>query len=304
MNGVAPTLVPFAHRFQPDALALWRALHPEWTWYDDPEVAKMAFEVDEYRAGFAALRGETLIGTVFGTVTKADTGWPRNRYIQIEARYEDLDAAWILPALEAFATADAAHPETWHVASPAEKEWPRLSPLLARAGFTLHTRSMAMEWEGDTVEVVDASPIRFERYAGGNAEIDVAIVELHNRAYRAARLTGPANIEYLWKPWPGVTVREYVLARDGDRIVGYAELFVYEGKPCINSFVAARSHWGTPVGAAVGTKAMAILVGLGHRKLFSSVNASNAASMKLHMKHGWRIVTEQSRSYVRRFDGR
>ena len=109
--------------------------------------------------------------------------------------------------------------------------------------------------------------------------MDKAIVELHNRSYRSSRLMPPWGVENLWQSWPGLTLREYVLAMEQDRLVGYAEWFVVDGKPCINSFVAARSHWGTPVGAAVGTKAMQILVELGHRKIESSVVSTNATLM-------------------------
>ena len=54
-----------------------------------------------------------------------------------------------------------------------------------------------MEWSGQSVTVIDPSPAHFERYAGGDQDIDSAIVDLHNRAYRRTRLVPPADIERL-----------------------------------------------------------------------------------------------------------
>ena len=44
---------------------------------------------------------------------------------------------------------------------------------------------------------------------------------------------------------------------------------------------------------------MEILIELGYRKMESSVLSTNAASMKLHLKHGWRAASEHARTYVR-----
>jgi RimJ/RimL family protein N-acetyltransferase len=143
--------------------------------------------------------------------------------------------------------------------------------------------------------------VRLERYTGGNADFDKAIVDLHNRSYRRMRLTPPADLEYLWKTWPGLSAHEFVLAWEGERMVGYAEWIVANDKPLMNSLVAARSHWGTPVAAAAGTQAMEYMLALGYRTLYSSVISKNAASIKLQQRHGWRLTTELARTYVRRF---
>ena len=290
---------PFEPGFSQSVLALWRELHPDWTWLDDPESRELAFAPSPSfeRAGYVVHRGDALIGSVFGACSKEET--PRNRYIHIEARPEDLAMAWLGPLLASFYDLDRAQPGTWHIANPPETSWPVLVPLLEASGFSHRMSSIQMHWEGDAVTVPDPSPARFERYDGGNPDMDRAICDLHNRAYRASRVTPPVTQENLWKPWPGLEKREYVLALEGDRLVGYAEWFVTDGTPWVNSFVAARSHWGTPIGAAVGVKAMQILIELGHRKLESSVRSNNAASMKLHLKHGWRRGAEQMRTYVR-----
>jgi RimJ/RimL family protein N-acetyltransferase len=295
------SVIPFEPNHADSVAALWRAVHPDWTWLDDPEMRAKMFEPSATfeRIGYVVQRGSAVIATVFGSCA-LDPTWPRNRYINIEAQPEEIAADWLDPLLAGFVAADREHPGTWHVANPLEPLWPVMVPLLEAAGFMLHSSSMRMQWEGDSVAVPDPSPARFVRYAGGNPAIDEAIVGLHNRSYRSSRLMPPWSLENLWQPWPGLTLREYVLAMEQDRLVGYAEWFVMDGKPCINSFVAARSHWGTSVGAAVGTRAMQILVELGHRKIESSVVSTNAPSMKLHLKYGWRVAAEQARTYVRK----
>jgi RimJ/RimL family protein N-acetyltransferase len=294
------SVIPFEPRLADPVIALWRALHPEWKWFDDPETRAKAFEPSEFfeRIGYVVQRGDHVVASVFGTCLR-DNNWPRNRYLHIEARPEDIAADWLGPLFAGFVDVDREHPDTWHVANPPEASWPVLVPLLTAAGFVHRSSSIRMEWEGDSVTLPDPNPARFERYAGGNPDMDKAITDLHNRSYRPSRLTPPARPEHLWEPWPGLTAREYVLAVEEDRLVGYAEWFVTDGKPYINSLVAARSHWGTPVAAGVGIKAMQILIELGHRKIESSVFSTNAPSMKLQLKHGWRVAAEQARTYVR-----
>jgi RimJ/RimL family protein N-acetyltransferase len=92
-----------------------------------------------------------------------------------------------------------------------------------------------------------------------------------------------------------------VLAWDGERLAGFAEWFVVNDEPIINSIVAARSHWGTPAAPAAGTRAMQRLFDLGYRTLISAVSSRNAPSYAIHLRHGWRRVGENSRNYVRRF---
>jgi hypothetical protein len=157
-----------------------------------------------------------------------------------------------------------------------------------------------MEWKGDTVVVLDPSPAHFQRYAGGDPEIDAAIVDLHNRSHRSSRLMPPIAHELLWMTVPGLTAHEYVLLRDEGRLVGHAEWLVVDGKAYINSLVVARSHWGTEVAASLGFETIRILLELGHRTIESSVISTNAPGVKLHVKCGCRTAAEQMRNYVRK----
>jgi RimJ/RimL family protein N-acetyltransferase len=295
------TVAPFDRSHADQVLALLRTLHPDSTWPDNPEQKNKMFEPGEAfeHIGYIVQRRDAVIASVFGTCAR-DNSWPRNRLIHIEARPEDIAADWLDQVLTAFVNADRGRSDTWHMASPTPILSPVLAPLLEAAGFVRHSSKMLMEWSGESVTVVDPSPAHLERYAGGNREIDRAIVDLHNRSYRPSRMVPPVDLERLWEPWPGLEVREFVLAVENDRVVGYAEWFVTASKPCIYSFVAARSHWGTSVGSAVGTKAMQIIVELGHHEIQAFVNSNNMASMRLHLKHGWKVASELARTFVRK----
>ena len=279
-----------------------RALHPDWTWLDDPETRAKMFEPSE---AFSALDTWCSAMTPSSPPSSLPARSTRPGHATVISRSKH-DPRTLPPIGSIRCSRNASrrycsHPDTWHMVNPLEPLWPVLGPLLEAAGFVLHSSSMRMQWGGELVAVPDPSPARFVRYAGGNSEMDKAIVELHNRSYRSSLwLMTPWRVEQLWQSWPGLTLREYVLAMEHDRLVGYAEWFVVDGKPCINSFVAARSHWGTPVGAAVGTKAMQTSSNSGTARSSSASFSTNAPSMKLHLKHGWHVAAEQARSYVRK----
>lgn len=301
------SVVPFEPSHAGQILDLWRALHPDWTWLDGPDkLAELFGTGAPDRIGFVVQRQGTVIASVLGTCSRdkvrpADERWPRNRWIQIETRPADVAAEWLAPILASFADADRERADIWHVVNVTGVLLPALTPLLETAGFVRHSVTMRMEWSGASVTVADPGRVRLERYAGGSRDIDRAIADLHNRSFRPARLVPPLDPERLWQPGPGPELREYVLAMENDRVVGYAEWYVTDGKPWIESLAVARSHWGTAVAAAIGTKAMQILVELGHRDLASAVRSSNAASMRLIRKLGWRIGSELVRTFVRRF---
>jgi hypothetical protein len=296
------TVVPFERSRIGQVVALWRLLHPDWTWLDNPEKRDKIFESSDAveRIGYVIQREDAVIASVFGACWQ-DKTWPRNRFIHIEARPEDMAAEWLGNVLASFIDADRGQPDTWHVADTTEILLPVLAPLLHAAGFVHHSIVMQTEWSGESVTVVDPRPVRLERYAGGDREIDRAIVDLHNRSYRFSRLVPPADLAGLWKPWLGLEVREFVLAVENYRLVGYAEWLVTDGKPYINSLVAARSHWGTAVASALGTQAMQILLELGHHKIRSSdVRSNNAASLRLQQRFGWKVASERAHTFVRK----
>jgi hypothetical protein len=295
------SIVRFESRLADQVAMLWRILHPDWRWLDDPETRTKVFEPSEGvdRIGYVVQRAGAVIATVLGTCGRGQT-WARNRYINIEARPEDIEAVWLSPLLAKVAEADREHPGTWQVASLGEALRPVLAPFLEATGFVYHSSTMRTEWKGDAVAVLDPSPARFERYGGGDPEIDAAIVDLHNRSQRSSRLMPPIARELLWTTVPGLIAHEYVLLRDEGRLVGHAEWLVVDGKAYINSLVVARSHWGTEVAASLGFETIRILLELGHRTIESSLISTNVPAVKLHVKCGGRVAAEQMRNYVRK----
>jgi RimJ/RimL family protein N-acetyltransferase len=204
---------------------------------------------------------------------------------------------WLESVLGHVAEADRGHPGTWQIAVPPRELQDPLTPYLETAGFMYRSTTLRMGWEGERVTMVDATPVRLSGYAGGDPETDAAIVELHNRSY--GRLTPRADVESLWMRWDGLEAQEYVLAREGDRLVGYAQWRVTSGEAWVISLVVARSHWGTNVAPACGTRTMEHLLGLGYHKVFTNAVSTNAPTIDLHRRMGFRVVAEESRTFVR-----
>src|SRR5580700_1681999 len=116
-----PSVIPFEPNLADSVVALWRTLHPDWKWIDDPETRAKTLEPSEFfeRIGYVVQREGNVIASVFGTCSR-DNMWPRNRYIHIEARPEDIAVDWLDPLLACFADADREHPDTWHITTPSE----------------------------------------------------------------------------------------------------------------------------------------------------------------------------------------
>lgn len=295
------TIVRFETRFVDQLVAAWRAMHPEWDWFDNQDMRESLLKYADDPLSFVVLDNDVVVGSIMGSPLNEAPG-PKNRFLSIEVKPEHVDAAALERILETFAEADrGCQTDLWQIINVGSA-WEASKAVFENAGFTLHERSFVMEWTGDVVPAVTLPEgAAFEFYTGGTPETDREITDLHARSYAAARLVPPADPATLWKPWPGLEAREYVLCREDGRLVGYSEWFITNGRPVVNSFVAARSHWGTTVGAAVGLKAMDRLFERGHRKMFSGVSSRNTASMRLHLRYGWRVANEDYHRYVRKF---
>jgi hypothetical protein len=289
---------PFARSDADEVVALWRALHPDWKWLDDPAAGKELLESRDAveRAGFMVRRGQALIASVLA-ISWRDKSLALTRRIRIDARPEDIAAEWLEDALARFLDRDRGQTGAWHMAVLDKASSPVLAPPLEAAGFAPYSRQLLMEWAGDSVTLADSGPARLERYAGGNAQIDRAIVEVHDRSHLPARLVPPMVLADLWKPWPGQQVREFVLAWEQDRLVGYADWSVSDGEVWISDYASTRLG----IGAAVGTKAMQILLELGHRRIKSMCHSANEASVVLLLrKFGCKVTGELSRTFLRK----
>jgi hypothetical protein len=285
-----------------EVVALWRSLHPDWTWLDDRQRLPLFFERQD--DAFEQIRyvvrcREAVVATVFARCSR-DANWPPKRTIHIETQPETIVAEWLDPILASFVDSDRGRPDMWHVTSPATALSGAAAPLLEAAGFVRHSNQVVMEWSSEPVAVVDPSPAHLRRYAGGDREIDRAIVDLQNRSYRPSRLMPQADVESLWDPWPGLDVREFLLAWDSDRLVGFTDWCVTGDGVFISNMAVARSHWGTRISSAIGTRTMQLLFELGHRKIETVVFSNNAASMRLHLKLGWKVERELAQTFVRK----
>ena len=284
-----------------EVVALWRSLHPDWTWLDDRKRPPIFFErLDAFeRIRYVVRCGKAVVATVFARCS-SDSHWPPCRTIDIKSRPENLAAEWLDRILASFVDSDRGRPDMWHVVSPAPALSPAVGPLLEAAGFAQHSRLLIMEWNSESIALIEPGTAHLQRYTGGDREIDRAIADLHNRAYRSSRVVGPVDVERLWDPWPSQEAREFVLAWQGSRLIGFAEWCVSGGEALISNLAVARSHWGTAISSAVTTRAMQLLFELGHHKIHSVVHSNNAASMRMQLKLGWKVERELAQTFVRK----
>jgi GNAT superfamily N-acetyltransferase len=295
------SVVPFDPSHMDRIVALWRMLHPDWRWLDDPVARAELFERSNNREHirYVVLRGDEVIATVFASWAQ-DPTWTRNRIIDVQVRPEDIRVDWLGIILASFGATDRGQPGTWQFVNAAPCLSPVLGPLLEANGFVRSFKVWRIEWSCEAVTVVDPVPIRLERYAGGSREIDAAIVDLHNRSYRAVRPKPPADLESLWKPHTGLEMREYLLAMGDDRLVGYVEWWAADGEAWIASFAVARSHWGTAIASTLPAKVMQVLLELGHCKIAANVRSTNTAVMRRWQELGWKVAAELSDTFVRK----
>jgi hypothetical protein len=143
------SVVPFERGHADQVVALWRMLHPDWTWLDDPTAAADLFEPSE-RIRYVVERGDAVIATAFASL-KQDPTWTRNRIIDVQARPEDISADWLDIILGSLVAADRGQPDTWHVVNAAPCLSPVLGPLLETEGFVRSFKVWRIEWSGASV---------------------------------------------------------------------------------------------------------------------------------------------------------
>jgi GNAT superfamily N-acetyltransferase len=284
-----------------EVAALWRSLHPDWTWLDDRARLTLLFERQDARErmGYVVRRHNAVIATVF-TTCPAPANEPQQRLITIKTQPADVTAEWLDPILASFADADRERPDTRHVTSLAMPLASAAAPLLEAAGFVRHSTQTFVQWDSAPMVLVDPSPAKLQRYHGGDRDIDRAIVDLHNRAYRPSEMGPRIDSDGLWAPSPGLLAREYMLAWDGGRLAGLAEWFATHSIVAVEDLAVARSHWGTSLAAAILGAVMQLLFELGYRHVKATVRSNNAAAMRLALNLGWKLDREWMQTFVRR----
>lgn len=292
------SIVPFERSHVDRVLALWRLLHPDWPGLTEPSADKF-FEAcpDRELIRYVVEHGHAVVATVF-TSRVLDSG---NRFISLEARPGDVGAKWLRTVLRSLAEADRERPGTRQVLNMEPNLSMVLRPLVEAEAFVLSFKTLRIEWSGESVTIPDSGTIRFERYTGGNREIDAAIVDLHNRAYSAAWMKPSANPETLWTPTLRIERREFVLALEDKKLVGYVEWCVDTGEAWVNSYVVARPHWGTAVAGMLLTKVIEAVLEQGHTKFAAHIRSTNAAVMRHMRALGCTIAADCRHTFVRKF---
>jgi L-amino acid N-acyltransferase YncA len=133
-----------------------------------------------------------------------------------------------------------------------------------------------------------------------NDEDGVAVLDI----YRQGLATGNATFEMAVPPWEdwdrGHLKHSRLVARDGDEILGWAALSpvsnrcVYGGVGEVSVYVAESGR-----GRGVGSALLAALIESAEKEgiwtLQAGIFPENEASIKLHLKHGFREVGRRER---------
>lgn len=284
-----------------EVAALWRSLHPDWTWLDDRArlTSLLQRQDGRERVGYVVRRGNSVIATVFAT-SLATANEPQRRIITIKTQPADIASEWLDPILASFADADRGRPDMLHVTNPAIPLASAAAPLLEAAGFVRHSAQTFVQWDSAPMVPVDPSPAQLQRYGGGDRNIDRAIVDLHNLAYRPSGMEPQIDVDGLWNPSPGLLAREYMLAWHGGRLAGLGEWFATPSTVAVEDLAVARSYWGTSLAAAILSGVMQLLFELGYRHIKATVRSNNAAAMRLALSLGWKRDREWIQTFVRK----
>jgi phosphinothricin acetyltransferase len=86
-----------------------------------------------------------------------------------------------------------------------------------------------------------------------------------------------------------------LVAVDAGRVVGYGCLSPYRPKPAFrhtveNSVYVDRHHRGHGVGSAILARLLALAAEHGHHSVLARITAGNDGSLRLHERHGFRVV--------------
>ncbi len=81
--------------------------------------------------------------------------------------------------------------------------------------------------------------------------------------------------------------RHYLVARDEDRIVGYAGLLGAGGQSDVVTLAVAAGHWGRGIGSALLEALMAEAVRRGCTEMFLEVRTDNSRAQELYRRFGF-----------------
>ncbi|GAA1426776.1 ribosomal protein S18-alanine N-acetyltransferase [Streptomyces thermospinosisporus] len=88
---------------------------------------------------------------------------------------------------------------------------------------------------------------------------------------------------------PGAT-RRYVVAQEGDRIVGYAGLAASGGQGDIQTIAVTRDHWGTGLGSRLLTELLRAATAFECSEVMLECRIDNVRAQKLYERFGFEVI--------------
>jgi ribosomal-protein-alanine N-acetyltransferase len=88
---------------------------------------------------------------------------------------------------------------------------------------------------------------------------------------------------------PGAT-RRYVVAEDGERLVGYAGLASSGGLGDVQTIAVARDHWGTGLGARLLTELLRAATAFECTEVMLECRVDNVRAQKLYERFGFEPI--------------
>ncbi len=101
---------------------------------------------------------------------------------------------------------------------------------------------------------------------------------------------------HFWSELGQTSTRHYLVAREGDRVVGYAGLCAYPDEAFVQTMAVAPDHRGQGLGALMLEGLLAEAERRGLRTVLLEVRADNPQAQRLYERHGFRR-TAVRRSY-------
>ncbi|NBE55885.1 ribosomal protein S18-alanine N-acetyltransferase [Streptomyces boluensis] len=87
-----------------------------------------------------------------------------------------------------------------------------------------------------------------------------------------------------------LATRRFVVAVDGERIVGYAGLAAAGGLGDVQTIAVAREHWGTGLGAALLTELLRAATAFECTEVLLEVRVDNTRAQKLYERFGFEPI--------------
>lgn len=167
-----------------------------------------------------------------------------------------------------------------------------LCELLEARGFEPFRKLHGMGWtsDGSPVPAEPVPGIALRLYDGRDPALAEPVADLWRRAFAGDSFLAPmtaAEVERALRGeagWMMLAVEEASGRLAGASEAGAGAMFV--------GIAVARAHWGRGVAELLAAASMQEFLRRGFTSLFSHVDVSNAASLSLHRRMGWRRLDD------------